>query len=93
MYTIQTQFSCEKCNASYVYKKGLNEHVRSKHGEQSLCFQCPKCIQTFTTPYNLIHHMNDIHKLGLELKDARSMERVVEKGKRFLRLLYSLGFF
>ena len=51
------------CNASFKYKKGLNEHIRLKHegtsGAQT--FKCDVCSLTYNQAKNLKAHKNLKH--------------------------------
>lgn len=58
------QFSCDDCEKTYKYKKGLLEHIKLKHSNKVSQYHCPEygaiCGKTST----LKSHMKDKHDIN-----------------------------
>lgn len=61
------------CDKKYTTKKILRDHRRMQHGNKRPRYMCPekKCKKTCTTPYNLLIHVETVHKRKISLKTAK----------------------
>ena len=53
-------YSCDKCNAVYIYKGGLYTHVKLVH--EGMKYDCNKCDYRATTQGNLECHIQSVHE-------------------------------
>lgn len=47
---------CAVCGKSFRVRKKLHQHVREKHGDPNIRYQCPLCPLEFTKKHNLKRH-------------------------------------
>ena len=50
------RFSCVQCNCSYVYKRGLNQHMNTFH-RKLYRYRCETCDRTFMVPSRYYDHV------------------------------------
>ena len=62
------RFQCEVCDASFKYRKGLNAHIRSKHGPNNVpkkTSDCDECPSKFKEKKNLNAHTQSPQNVGI----------------------------
>lgn len=79
------QFLCSECGKTYTTGKILNAHKKLQHGKTKPQYLCPlprnSCGKTCTTPYNLVQHMVDKHKLEMNIDEAKRCFKPINKPK------------
>ncbi|XP_028040145.1 PR domain zinc finger protein 5-like [Bombyx mandarina] len=54
--------SCIHCQKKFTSKDGLAKHMRNKHCDQSVMFECRVCSVKFKAAESLQSHVNRIHR-------------------------------
>ena len=49
-------FPCDECESSFMNKKSLVRHKKSKHGPKISKFPCPLCGKLFSEKTNMKRH-------------------------------------
>lgn len=57
-----TSHTCQVCNLQFETQKMLKVHLELKHLPSSYVYQCPSCIQKFSTSAAVIRHLSNDHK-------------------------------
>lgn len=58
------RFKCKKCSQTFGLEKKLKYRVKLHHSSKLDCYPYPQCNKTYTTPFNLIIHMKDLHDIS-----------------------------
>lgn len=66
-HTIGT-FPCVKCDASFVTKSRLNNHVKRNHSLNTNLFRCPHCHDRFGSYRDRQRHIIEIHDITVDYK-------------------------
>lgn len=53
-------FTCNLCQAQYVSRNGLNDHMDTIH--KGIKYSCKTCLMTFGSLAGLVKHTNAVHK-------------------------------
>ena len=48
-------FTCDQCRRKYIYRRGLDRHVRRNHTTHPV-FDCDQCERSFARSSNLEKH-------------------------------------
>lgn len=79
------QFLCSECGKKYTTEKFLKSHKKCEHSKILPQYAYPlpadQCTATCTTPYNLVHHMRDIHRISMTNEEAKKCFKPVKKTK------------
>lgn len=72
-YEKNTNFMCTICNHRFSTKKTLTYHIKYKHNNTRLLYQCPECHDTFANAWSVFRHLYKIHrKTTAQVKRLRS---------------------
>lgn len=82
--SIDKKITCDTCGSKFSSVASLVAHTKLHHGPNRLCYQCNLCNSSCTTPYNLIIHIQTLHKETINLEQAKALytkKKNTQKGK------------
>ncbi|KAG5670282.1 hypothetical protein PVAND_000559 [Polypedilum vanderplanki] len=57
-----SQFVCQLCEVKFETQKTLKLHLEMKHLPSTFVYQCPSCMQAFSSSAAVIRHLSNDHK-------------------------------